>query len=265
MKGLKRGIYLLPNSFTTAALFFGFYAIVMAIGGQFEMSAIAIFVAMILDGLDGRVARMTNSASAFGEQYDSMADLVSFGVAPAILALQWSLHEYGNLGTMAAFVFVAGAALRLARFNVQIGVIDKRYFQGLPSPAAASVIAGYVWWMVTYAEKPIWAVEWFFLVLTTLVGLLMVSNFRYWSFKEFNFKNRVPFVAILLVALGFAIVSLAPQTILALFFLVYALSGPVMTLVQLKKTRELRRLKNQEESLTPEPGSTEQEKKNNKE
>jgi CDP-diacylglycerol--serine O-phosphatidyltransferase len=253
MKGLKSGIYLLPNLFTTAALFFGFFAVVMAIEGHFETSAISIFLAMIFDGLDGRVARLTNSTSAFGEEYDSLADMVSFGVAPAVLAYQWSLNEFGNLGFVAAFVFVAGAALRLARFNTQIGIADKRYFQGLPSPAAASVIAGYVWWMVTYTGQPILWLESSLLVLTALTGLLMVSNFRYSSFKEFNLRNKVPFVAILLVALGFAIVSLAPQTVLAVFFIAYAFSGPILTLVQLKKTRQLRRQKNQVEEAAVSP------------
>lgn len=221
-----RGVYLLPNLFTTGALFGGFYAIVSAMNGNFTHAAIAIFVSMLLDGMDGRVARMTNTQSAFGEQYDSLADMVSFGVAPALVVFSWVLQDLGRWGWAAAFIYMACAALRLARFNTQIGVVDKKYFIGLASPAAASVIAGMVWvWSAFVPEAP-WGVV--VAVVTALTGLLMVSSFRYSSFKSMDFRGRVPFAFMLLVVLVFAsLIIYQEQGILAIAVL-YALSAPVV-------------------------------------
>src|SRR5436309_9797889 len=193
----RRGIYLLPNLFTTAALFAGFYAIVQAMNGRFDQAAIAIFVAMVLDGLDGRVARLTRTQSAFGAEYDSLADMVSFGAAPALIVYEWALKGMDKLGWIAAFVYVAGAALRLARFNTMLDVADKRWFTGLPSPSAAALVAGFVWVIddLGYDPEPLRWWAWF---VTVFAGLTMVSNFKYWSFKSFNLKKSVPFVMIFL-------------------------------------------------------------------
>ncbi len=245
-----RGVYLLPNLFTTANLFAGFYSIMCAINGNFTVAAATVFVAMVLDGLDGRVARMTNTQSAFGAEYDSLSDMVAFGLAPAIIAYQWALSELGNVGLMIAFIYVACAALRLARFNTQIGVADKRWFIGLASPAAAGVVAGVVWALtdngvtttddgVTAIGLPI-AVIILFAILVALVGMLMVSNIKYYSFKDLDLKGRVPFVAILVVVLAFAVVFSDPPRILLLLFLVYALSGPAQFALELRKRRSSR-------------------------
>lgn len=227
----RRGIYLLPNLFTTGALFSGFYAIVSAMNGTFDVAAIAIFVSMILDGLDGRVARMTNTQSAFGAEYDSLADMVSFGVAPALVSFSWVLKDLGKFGWIAAFIFVAGAALRLARFNVQIGSVDKRWFIGLPSPSAAAIVAGMVWTLHDY-ELTHWGYQVLVGVIVAAAGLLMVSNVRYYSFKDLDLKGRVPFVMLLVLVLLFAIVSIDPATILLVFFLGYGLSGPLRALLR---------------------------------
>jgi len=223
-----RGVYLLPNLFTTGALFCGFYAIVAGMDGNFGQAAIAIFGAMFLDGMDGRVARMTNTQSAFGEQYDSLADMVSFGVAPALVVFSWVLHDMGRWGWAAAFIYTACAALRLARFNTQIGTVDKKYFIGLASPAAAAVVAALVWvWFNTKPEGG-WAA--LVAVCTAFTGLLMVSNFRYTSFKSLDFRGRVPFVFMLLVVLVFAsLIIFRGQGVLAIA-VVYALSAPMIWL-----------------------------------
>lgn len=219
-----RGVYLLPNLFTTGALFGGFYAIVSAMNGNFTHAAIAIFVSMLLDGMDGRVARMTNTQSAFGEQYDSLADMVSFGVAPALVVFSWVLQDLGRWGWAAAFIYMACAALRLARFNTQIGVVDKKYFIGLASPAAASVIAGMVWvWSSLVPESP-WGV--IVAMVTALTGLLMVSNFRYTSFKSLDFRGRVPFAFMLLVVLVFASLIIYQEQGVFVIAIIYALSAP---------------------------------------
>lgn len=225
----RRGVYLLPNLFTTGALFSGFYAIVAAMNGMFEQSAIAIFVAMILDGLDGRVARMTNTQSEFGAQYDSLSDCISFGVAPALVSYAWSLSSMGKLGWMVAFVYAACAALRLARFNVQIDTADKRYFTGLPSPAAAAVVAGMVWFG-TEQQLEGHTVAVIAALITAFAAVMMVSNVKYNSFKELDFKGRVPFVAILVVVLVLAVVATYPSGMLLAIFLLYALSGPLLIL-----------------------------------
>lgn len=234
----RRGIYLLPNLFTTAALFAGFFAIVSAINGRYEAAAVAIFVAMILDGLDGRVARMTNTQSEFGAQYDSLADMISFGMAPALVMYQWALTSLGKLGWLAAFIYTAGAALRLARFNTQIGVADKRYFTGLASPSAAAIVTGLVWvgndYGVQGADLRIIS-----FLLTIGAGLLMVSNVRYYSFKDLDLKGRVPFVAVLIVVLILVLVAVDPPMVLFGAFMIYALSGPVTTLWLLNKRRRV--------------------------
>lgn len=226
----RKGIYLLPNALTTASLFSGFYAIVSAANGAFEAAAIAIFVSMILDGLDGRVARLTNTQSKFGEEYDSLADMVAFGVAPGLVAFFWSLNGLSQVGWAVTFVYVAGAALRLARFNTQIGSVDKKFFVGLPSPSAAACVAGLVWCF--HAVEP---ASWL-TALTILVvggsGVLMVSNVLYRSFKDLDLRGRVPFAAILVVVLIFVVVALDPGTVLFSGFLIYALSGPVRALLR---------------------------------
>lgn len=224
----NRGIYLLPNLLTTAGLFSGFYAIIASINGAFEPATIAIFVAMVFDGLDGRVARITNTQSAFGAEYDSMADIVSFGVAPALLAFSWSLSTLGKLGWLAAFIYVACAALRLARFNVQTSTADKRYFQGLASPAAAALVAATVWAGVDFGING-HDYNIVMAILMALSGLLMVSNFRYSSFKSIEWKGKVSFVMILAVVLIFVFVAAQPAQVLFAVFLGYALSGPVTT------------------------------------
>ena len=232
----NRGIYLLPNLLTTAGLFSGFYAVVSSMNGHFESAAVAIFIAMIFDGLDGRVARITNTQSAFGAEYDSMADMVSFGIAPGLVAYNWALSGMGKFGWLAAFVFVAAAALRLARFNTQVGVADKRYFQGLASPAAAGVIASIVWVGASY--KIDGQAYGFIIGLVTIVsGLLMVSNFRYNSFKEVNWKGRVNFLVVLLIVLVFVIVASSPENVLLAIFTLYACSGPVTTIRSVKKLK----------------------------
>jgi len=232
----KRGIYLLPNLFTTAALFSGFYAVLAAMNGNFEQASLAIFVAMVLDGMDGRVARLTNTQTAFGAEYDSLSDMVAFGLAPSLVIYVWSLNSLGKLGWLAAFVYTAGAALRLARFNTQVGTSDKRFFQGLPSPAAAAVIAGSVWVAADYGVDGS-EVSYLACFLTAVTGLLMVSNFRYNSFKEVDFRGKVPFFSIVVIMLGFAVVVVQPEFVLFLLFLVYAFSGPVLTLLHLRRRR----------------------------
>ena len=234
----RRGIYLLPNLVTTAALFSGFYAIVAGMNGRFETAAIAIFVAMIFDGLDGRIARFTNTQSKFGAEYDSLSDMVSFGVAPGLVMFSWALSGLGKFGWAVAFIYVACAALRLARFNTQIDTADKNYFSGLASPAAAAVMAGTVWvcqeqgWIG--ADVPV-GLAIIAGCLTALMGFLMISSVKYHSFKGFDLHGRVPFVVMILIVVGFGVVMLAPSGVLLAGFLIYAASGPA-TMV-LKKLR----------------------------
>jgi CDP-diacylglycerol--serine O-phosphatidyltransferase len=220
----RRGIYLLPNLFTTAALFAGFYAIVQAMNVNFDYAAIAIFVAMVLDGLDGRVARLTRTQSAFGAEYDSLADMVSFGAAPALVMYEWALRDLGKLGWIAAFVYVAGAALRLARFNTLLEVADKRWFLGLPSPSAAALVAGFIWVIddLGYDPEPLRWVAW---GITVFAGLTMISNVRYWSFKSINLKKSVPFMAIVLIAVVLAALAYQPSVVMFGAFVAYAISG----------------------------------------
>ena len=224
----RKGIYLLPNLLTTAGLFSGFFAVVSSMNGRFEAAAVAVFVAMIFDGLDGRVARITNTQRDFGAEYDSMADMVSFGMAPALVADNWGLSDLGKLGWFAAFIYVAGAALRLARFNTQVGIADKRFFQGLASPAAAAVVSGFVWLGVEYDINGN-DIGLIVALITGLSGLLMVSNFKYNSFKEVNWNGKVPFVALLVILLVFIIVATEPALVLFIVFALYALAGPINT------------------------------------
>jgi CDP-diacylglycerol--serine O-phosphatidyltransferase len=233
-----RGIYLLPNLFTTGAMFAGFYAIVASIGGDFSSAAIAVFVAAVLDGMDGRVARLTGTQTEFGVQYDSLSDLISFGLAPSLVMYTWSLStlkEYGptwgKIGWAAAFIYAACAALRLARFNTQVGVIDKRYFQGLASPAAAAVCMSFVWSMDKFGiigEEVCFVTP----VIAVIVGLLMVSRFRYYSFKSLPIggDGRVPFLWIIVGVLVLVPFFIDPPRVLFVVFTLYLLSGPVMTL-----------------------------------
>lgn len=220
----RKGIYVLPNLFTLAALFGGFFAIVMAMNGRFEMAAIGVFCAMVLDSLDGRVARMTNTQSAFGEQMDSLSDMVSFGAAPALIAYEWSLKGLGRWGWMAAFVYCACAALRLARFNVNTAVVDKRYFQGLPSPAAAALLTGFIWLMTELQIDPS-SLAWVMFALALYAGLTMVSNVPFYSFKDVQMKKSVPFIVIVLIALGIAVINIHPPIVLFAGFVVYGFSG----------------------------------------
>ena len=223
----RRGIYLLPNLFTTGALFAGFYAIVQAMNGRFEFAAVAIFIAMVLDGLDGRVARLTHTQSAFGAEYDSLSDMVSFGVAPSLVVYEWALKGLGKWGWFAAFIYCAATALRLARFNTNIDVVDKHYFQGLPSPAAAALIAGFVWVMHDY-EVSGESVSWYACGLTVFAGLSMISNLPFYSFKDLNMRKSVPFMVIFMAALFFIFISSYPPGVLFGLFMCYALSGYVL-------------------------------------
>lgn len=220
----RKGIYILPNLFTLAALFGGFYAIVMAMNLRFDLAAIGVFAAMILDSLDGRVARLTNTQSAFGEQMDSLSDMVSFGAAPALIAYEWALKGLGRWGWVAAFVYCACAALRLARFNVNTAVVDKRYFQGLPSPAAAALVTGLIWVMNDLE----WAgaeLSWVMFGVALYAGLTMVTNVPFYSFKDLHMKRSVPFAAIVLIALVIAVINIHPPIVLFAMFVVYSLSG----------------------------------------
>jgi len=239
----RRGIYLLPNLFTTAALFAGFYSIVMAMNQRFDNAAVAIFIAMILDTLDGRVARLTRTQSAFGAEYDSLSDMVCFGAAPALIMYEWALKDLGRPGWIAAFVYCAGAALRLARFNTNIDVVDKRFFQGLPSPAAAALIAGFLWLAIDN-KIPVgeYGMPWVAACLTLYAGITMVSNVPFYSFKDINLRRSVPFAVILLIVLGFVLVISDPPIVLFLLFVAYGLSGYAYWLWKKRRPKEPARL-----------------------
>jgi CDP-diacylglycerol--serine O-phosphatidyltransferase len=225
----RKGIYALPNAITLSALFSAFYAIVMAMNGRFEIACVAVFAAAILDSLDGRVARMTNTQSAFGEQMDSLSDMVAFGAAPALIIYMWALKDMGKPGWIPAFVYIAGAALRLARFNVNIGVVDKRFFPGLPSPAAAAIVMGMIYWAINepwydgVARTP-W-LRWAAFGVTLFAGLSMVTNAPFYSFKVFDRRRSVPFIVLVVIMLGIGLVALDPPTMLFVIFCVYGLSG----------------------------------------
>lgn len=227
----RKGIYLLPNLFTTSALFSGFFAMVAAVNGDFTTASIAIFIAMVLDGLDGRVARLTNTQSDFGAEYDSLSDMLSFGVAPALVAFIWILQDIGKTGWVVAFLYVACAALRLARFNVQIGSVDKKWFIGLPSPSAAAFVAASVWTFHSF-DADAFGYKLLMLFVVGAAGLLMVSNIRYYSFKDVDLKGPVPFVFLLAIVLGFVVISIEPSVMLLLLFGAYVLSGPAMALTR---------------------------------
>ena len=226
----RRGIYLLPNLFTTGVLFAGFYGMVQAVNGVYDAAAIAVFIAMLLDGMDGRVARWTHTSSEFGAQYDSIADMVAFGAAPAFIVYIWALQDFGKLGWIAAFVHLAGAGIRLARFNVNIGVVDKRFFQGLPSPSGAAVLAGLVWMMADLGFDPqespwLAGLAW---VMALFSGITMVLNVPFYSFKEFNWKRRVPLWVILAAVIALSVIATRPSVVLYLLIMCYAFSGYVM-------------------------------------
>ena len=245
-KKLRKGIYLLPNLFTTGSLFAGFYAIVAARSDLFDQAAIAIIVALFLDFFDGRIARLTHTTSKFGAQYDSLSDMVSFGVAPALVVYEWALIHFASypwiwskLGWLGAFFYTAAAALRLARFNARVTVVSKRYFQGLPSPAAAAALVGFIWachdMQLSREDTAIAA-----LVVTIVLGALMVSNFTYHSFKDISLVDRIPYIVMLAVVLGFILVSIDPPKLVFIVFALYALSGPVIYIVRLKRKRGAR-------------------------
>ncbi len=246
----RRGIYLLPNLFTTGALFAGFYAIVAAINSRYGAAAIAVFIALLLDGLDGRVARMTNTQSAFGAEYDSLSDMISFGLAPALVMYEWALVYmkpmgwfWGQIGWLAAFFFAASTALRLARYNTRISSQDKRFFQGLPCPSAAALVMSMIWtWHdLGFAGSDLKIPA---LLVTVAAGALMVSNLTYYSFKDLDLRERVPFVAILAVVLGLMLLSLDPPKVLFTFFALYALSGPVIGVIRWRRKHGHRTLTN---------------------
>lgn len=240
----QRGIYLLPNLLTTAALFAGFYSVVAAMKGHFESAAIAIFVAMVADGLDGRVARLTNTQSPFGAQYDSLSDMLAFGIAPALVVYSWSLSSLGKIGWLAAFLYTAGAALRLARFNAQVS--DKPYFQGLPSPSAAGIVASLVWLGSSYGlPGNAFAFAAPIAVMAVIVAVLMVSTVRYTSFKSVDFKGKVPFITVVLAVFIIVGIALEPAEILFGIFVLYILSGPIVTLWRLRKVRQHRIVEHQ--------------------
>lgn len=235
----RRGIYLLPNLFTTTGLFAGFYSIISSINEQFEVAAIAIIIAMFMDGLDGPIARLTNTQTNFGLQYDSLADMVSFGLAPALLCYQWVLFEMNKLGWLAVFFYAASTALRLARFNVQSTNEDKQFFQGLPSPASAVLIASVVWCVEIYGYADNSGVTVLLFPMTVLAGVLMVSNIRFYKLN-INFKDRVPFIKLILLLVLFVLIAIEPPLMFLVIALIYAISGPIMTLISVHKYRAAR-------------------------
>ena len=232
--GMKKGIYILPNLFTTASLFCGFYSIIFSMKGEFSRASIAIIIAIVLDGLDGRIARMTGTTSKFGAEYDSLADLVAFGVAPAILSYTWALSTFGRWGWLASFLFVVCGALRLARFNIQIGIIESKVFNGLPIPAAASVVATGV--LLFYFLGGVGQLNHPAIVIGTIaLSLLMVSNIKYYSFKDLNIFSRKPFMSFVLIVVVLIIVIAEPQIMLFTFAFGYSISGPAWTLTKIAR------------------------------
>lgn len=234
----RKGIYLLPNLLTLGALFAGFYAIIAGMSGNFNAAGWAILIASVMDGLDGRVARLTNTQSAFGAQFDSLADMVSFGVAPALIVFSFALSSLGNAGWAASFIYMSCAALRLARFNVQLGTVDKRFFVGLQSPVAAGLVTFSVWVAAKYNVEPGMAVAVLTALLTALTGLLMVSNYRYYSFKEIHFKGTVPYVVFLMAVVLLVIIAQRPHEVLLAMCFFYVASGPLMALYRKLNSRK---------------------------
>lgn len=232
------GIYLLPNLFTTASLFTAFYSIVASLKTHYEVAAIAIFIGMIADGLDGRIARLTNTQTAFGAQFDSLSDMVTFGVAPSLLMYSWSLHQLGKVGWLIAFMYTAAVAIRLARFNVQVETADKRYFQGLACPPAAAIASSFVWFGHQHDLNNI-VMTIVTACIAVALAVLMVSNLRYYSFKEVDFKGKVPFLYLLLMVIIFVAIAANPSAVLFCGFLIYAFSGPIHLLWLLRRRRSL--------------------------
>jgi CDP-diacylglycerol---serine O-phosphatidyltransferase len=233
-----RGIYILPNLFTIGSIFAGFFSMAAALKGNFENAAVAIFVAMIMDSLDGRVARLTNTMTSFGAEFDSMADMVSFAVAPAFLAYSWGLYNLGKFGWISAFIYTVAVALRLARFNTQLGKMGKRYFQGIPCPAAAAVVCSLIW-VCLDLDWNTKLIDLIVAVVTVLVGILMVSNIRYRSFKDIDLKSHVPFVVILAIVVIVVLITFDPSKILFAIFIGYAISGPIATIWALNQKKRL--------------------------
>lgn len=242
------GIYLLPNLFTTASLFAAFYSIVASLKAQYEVAAVAIFIGMIADGLDGRIARITNTQTAFGGEYDSLSDMVTFGVAPALLIYSWNLHKLGKIGWLVAFMFTAAVALRLARFNTQLAVADKRYFQGLACPPAAAILSSFSWFCYQNQLEH-FAIAVITAIIAVIAAVLMVSNIRYHSFKEVDFKGKVPFLYLLLMVILFVAIAVYPSLVLFMSSLIYALSGPLQTLIVLQRRRKQRKQLSEEKEL----------------
>lgn len=249
LENLPRGIYLLPNLFTIGSIFAGFYAIVASLKGNFESAIVSIFIAMIMDNLDGRVARMTNTMTAFGAELDSLADMVSFAIAPAILAYSWGLATLGKFGWLAAFIYTVAVALRLARFNTQVGSASKRYFQGLPCPAAAAVLTSFVWIYLDLDISGKWA-NLTMAIATILIGVLMVSNFHFRSFKDADFKKNVRFAVILAVVLILVLISVDPTKVIFAISASYALSGPLTTLWELRTKNHQAKIKRKKKYAT---------------
>ena len=247
-KSIRKGIYILPNLLTTGALFAGFSAIVQSTKGNFELAAILIFVAMVLDGLDGRVARMTNTTSEFGIQYDSLSDMVSFGLAPALVLYEWSLHSMGKIGWLVAFIYAVATALRLARFNTH-AADEKSFFQGLPSPSAAGILAAFVWVVTDYGMQGT-DFRTVALFLTLIVGILMVSNVPFHSFKDFDLKSHVPFVVLLGIVIALVVIVYDPPRVLLTGFTIYLLSGPVSALMHRKKKNDMDDMSEEPEDRT---------------
>ncbi|MCA0402265.1 MAG: CDP-diacylglycerol--serine O-phosphatidyltransferase [Proteobacteria bacterium] len=231
------GIYLLPNLFTTASLFTAFYSIVSLLNARYEVAAIAIFIGMIADGLDGRIARLTNTQTAFGAEYDSLSDMVTFVVAPALLVYSWALQGLGKVGWLISFVYTAAVAIRLARFNTKVETADKRYFQGLPCPPAAAVMASMVWFC-QQNQLSGYLISIFSAIIAVILAVLMVSNIPYYSFKEVDFKGKVPFLYLLLMVILFVAIALEPPIVLFSGFIIYALSGPIFFLFLLKRMKK---------------------------
>lgn len=234
------GIYLLPNLLTTASLFAAFYSIVASLKGQYETAVIAIFVGMVADGMDGRIARLTNTETAFGGEYDSLSDMVTFGVAPALLLYSWSLQQLGKIGWLVAFIYTAAVALRLARFNTQVETADKAYFQGLACPPAAAIVASFTW--VCYQNGlSHFSVAPLTVFIAVACAGLMVSNVRYYSFKDLDFKGKIPFIQVLLVVIMFVAIASNPSVMLMVASMAYGCSGPLQTLLALQRVRKLRK------------------------
>ncbi len=234
------GIYLLPNLFTTSSLFAAFYSIISSLKQDFVTAVMAIFIGMIADGLDGRIARLTNTQTAFGAEYDSLSDMVTFGVAPSLMIYIWTLQYHGKIGWLVAFVYTACVALRLARFNTQLDIADKRYFQGLASPAGAALTVTWVWLCHQFQLSGT-LISYVTMVLGFIVSLLMVSNIRYQSFKQIDLRGKISFITVFLIVITFVAIALNPASVLFLIFLAYAASGPIQTLYVKHRVRKLRR------------------------